>query len=1063
MAKQDDPMKELIPFDYIKFRDKAELLAKQRGAQQPEWEDVWQAFIQNIKGGELLREMQVDTAELQYDLAYSALYGRPKQNQALLPANAADQRATRNGLIAELIADMDAFLATIRNADATEDEAAPDRPQGLQDLRTDFIAFSRYISQMDSSAHGTRKLELLGALGETFVSEYRNRGGYRPQYSHNPHVNAVKELQAFLEGRMVAASLAQSPLDAIEESLSIAGKINQSVERVTMNPAVLFEVMLDQSGPYYQYLLARNGMVMDEHYQPEFAMPSRAMCRLGLQANTLADGERDASIVPLHFARLLLENPAIQTGIRELIREEVRPREVGDAAGKAPDPTVAFTDATAISERMSQTLSSIREQTRPRSSGDERFRKHIRVSPAALRVLDESQTFSKANPDASEVVHLFGTLLAEPEVADLLKNAGIKPETIARWSEIQDAYYAQKNALKDKKDTKVGDDPSRFKVSDEELDALFKSYGRDLTKAAAQGTLSPMIGRTKELEQVQEILLRKGKRNAILLGEPGVGKTALFEGFAQRVVSGNVPQKLLGARVVEIDLQAMNAGAMFRGQFEERLKGVVDGVAERNASGKFPPIVLCIDELHAAMQAGTASGTPGASEMMKPALTRGDLLVIGSTTESEYRKHIAKDGALSRRFEPVIVPEPDRADTLTILKGIVPSMQAHHGIEIPEHHLDELTRLTGRYVPGHSPDKDISTLDVACAKAAAVASERLERPHVLASVAQKGRLPVDFLMRDDNEKALALPQILRDHVFGQEKATDAVAAAVIKAKAGLQDPDKPIASFLFRGPTGVGKTETAKALAIHEFGSEDALIRIDMGEYAEQHSVSRLLGAPPGYIGHDEEGQLTAAVSRRPHSVILLDEVEKAHPKVFDALLAMLDDGRMTDGQGRTIDFRNTIIIMTTNHPDPKKLFRPEMLNRIDAVIPFNSLPREIVFKLIDRQLEKLESRMKDQFGCELQLSAHAKEQLAVRGYQPEYGARPLNRAVDQYVTGPLSPWLLRHQGTVRGKVITVNDIDAFAPEISDQKVVVMPTARVANVTADGTAINVDPATKKIG
>ncbi|HKO74255.1 MAG TPA: ATP-dependent chaperone ClpB [Gaiellaceae bacterium] len=648
-----------------------------------------------------------------------------------------------------------------------------------------------------------------------------------------------------------------------------------------------------------------------------------------------------------------------------------------------------------------------------------------------------------------------------------------------------------------------------------------EKFGRDLTELAESGKLDPVVGRDEEIRRVIQVLSRRTKNNPVLIGDPGVGKTAIVEGLAQRIVAGDVPEGLKGRRVWALDIGSLLAGSKYRGEFEERLKAVLENIKE--AEGQ---IILFIDELHTIVGAGAAEGAVDAANMLKPMLARGELRAVGATTLDEYRKHIEKDAALERRFQPVFVGEPSVADTIAILRGLKERYEAHHGVRIRDAALVAAAVLSDRYISDRQlPDKAIDLVDesasrlrmeidsspleldeaerrvrqleielaamgkeskdvrdpvereLADAKAnrdelaarwakekealdrvkeitqqiddLRMEAERAERQGDLQRVAEirygelpaletelaereqaefepmvkeevdeddvaavVGRwtgIPVSRLLEGETEKLIHMEDRLHQRVVGQAEAVEAVANALRRARTGLQDPNRPIGSFIFLGPTGVGKTELARALAEFMFDDERALVRLDMSEYQERHTVSRLVGAPPGYVGYDEGGQLTEAVRRRPYSVVLLDEIEKAHAEVFDVLLQILDDGRLTDGQGRTVDFRNTVIIMTSNIRSAEALteyFRPEFLNRVDEVVEFQALTREQLAEIVELQLERLRARLAER-GIQLELTDAAKETLAEAGWDPTYGARPLKRALQRMVENPLAMRLL--------------------------------------------------------
>src|SRR5215213_3928505 len=606
-------------------------------------------------------------------------------------------------------------------------------------------------------------------------------------------------------------------------------------------------------------------------------------------------------------------------------------------------------------------------------------------------------------------------------------------------------------------------------------------YSRDLTQMAREGKLDPVIGRAEEVESTIEILSRRTKNNPVLIGDPGVGKTAIVEGIAQRVVNDEVPETLSDKRVVQLDLSGSVAGTQYRGQFEERLKKVIDEVRENSDD-----LILFIDELHTVVGAGAAEGAMDASNMLKPALSRGELHVVGATTIDEYRKNIEKDAALERRFQPVLVKEPSVGDTIDILRGLKDRYEAHHRVKITEEAIIAAAELSDRYITGRFlPDKAIDLVDQAAArvrlrsktkpqdtkaledelrrvqreKDEAVANEDFEKapglrdrvealrseleearggrrpvaevgPEDIAQVVSRATgIPVSQLTEEERERLMRLEEQLHERVVGQEEAVEAVAEAVRRARAGLSDPDRPIGSFLFLGPTGVGQTELARTLAEALFGDEAAMVRIDMSEFQERHTVSRLVGAPPGYVGYEEAGQPTESVRRRPYSVLLLDEIEKAHPDVFNILLQILDDGRLTDSQGRTVDFKQTVIIMTSNmgaqriqaHARKKESFdelkedmiqivrhhlRPEFVNRIDEIIVFRALDKEQIGEIARLLLDRTTRRLRAQ-GIELEFTGGAVGLIAEEGFDPEFGARPLRRTIQRRVDNELSRMLL--------------------------------------------------------
>ena len=611
----------------------------------------------------------------------------------------------------------------------------------------------------------------------------------------------------------------------------------------------------------------------------------------------------------------------------------------------------------------------------------------------------------------------------DPQIRRIFGRHQITPEAI--YSSLRDVRGEQR--LTDRE----GED--RYQI--------LRKYSRNLTEMAKRGELDPVIGREEEIRRMEQILSRRRKNNPVLIGEPGVGKTAIAEGLAQRIVDGDVAETLNGKEIVALDIASMVAGSKFRGEFEDRLKAVI-----REIEAQAGATILFVDELHTLVGAGAAEGAIDASNMLKDPLSRGTFQVIGATTLDEYRERIEKDSAFERRFQRIVVREPTVEETVAILEGLREKLTEHHKIEITDEALGAAARLSERYISDRFlPDKAIDLVDEAASRLRVDGTgDVVTEAEIAGLVSQWTGIPVERMLEEERARLASMEETLHARVIDQDEAVRAVAEAVRHSRAGLSDPRRPIGTFLFLGPTGVGKTELAKTLAAFLFGSDTALLRIDMSEYMERHAVARMIGSPPGYIGYEEGGQLTEAVRRRPYQVVLFDEIEKAHAQVMNLLLQLLDEGRLTDGHGRTVDFRHTILIMTSNagsehfqtdatkeaihgrvRAELREAFRPEFLNRIDETIIFHPLSEGAIERIVDLKIAELNERLAEQ-EISLSLTSEAKRVLAKAGYDPHYGARPLARAMKRLVENPLASEI------VAGEIAEGDSVTVDAAAMSD-------------------------------
>ncbi len=773
-------------------------------------------------------------------------------------------------------------------------------------------------------------------------------------------------------------------------------------------------------------------------------------------------------------------------------------------------------DHVKVIEQLERTL---KQSPRPGIYGA-RGGQQLFTTPRVKRVLDLAQDEASALKD--EYISTEHLLLA---IAQLVALSSERNSSIATLFAEHNITHEQ--ALEIVKQKRVGQGTSA--AQEQTHYKVLERFSHNLTQMAREKRLDPVVARDEEIKRLMQILVRRTKNNPVLIGEPGVGKTAIVEGLAQKIADDDVPEILKGKRLYQLDMGALVAGTRFRGEFEERLKAILKEMKSSEGEN-----IIFIDELHTVVGAGNASGALDASNMIKPALARGELQCIGATTLDEYRQHIEKDGALERRFAPVYVDEPSVEDAIEMLRGLRDRYDAHHGLHISDQALIAAAQLSHRYVSDrHLPDKAIDLMDEAAAKlrvalytlppdlkrmeaeitrlrgeeeaagnvreyerAADIKTQRLRLEQVFGKKREEWRanhqldevveaediaevvsawtgIPLTQVLETEAEKLLRMEEALQKRVIGQDEGIHVISEALRRARAGLKDPQRPIGSFLFLGASGVGKTETAKALAAFLFDDEDALLRMDMSEYREGHTVSRLFGAPPGYVGYDQGGQLTESVRRRPYQVVLFDEIEKAHPDVWNSLLQILDEGRLTDGQGHAVDFRNTVIIMTSNVGTEflrkggalgfltgdkqegenrrralsslKETFRPEFINRLDEIVFFNNLSPDDMVQIVDLQIHEVNERL-NTYGLQVTLTSEARQWLAEQGYDPQFGARPMQRAIQRYLESPLSVHILRGEFT---------DVHEILIDVGEEALAFTPNATAS--TADNGDFQAQP------
>ncbi len=1023
----EEPDEHGIEIFYRGFRDKAEAFSRARGSQTTSWDDLLAVAATHPSTVAILRDQGVSASSLGQDLYYTMYFGRPVNGLS----------TSLSGSYSSLY--QDAAQSLLGDIKAYQQQHDYTRQPGSGRIASQFISIiqehlesrGKMMRNPNAIKEVEIKARLLHDALEGFVVEMIGTDESEelkndPQKLLQLYMNgdSSDSFIQFTQRRLKLAILPDQPLKVLDA-------LNHNSQE-TITPFQLVEILKGQPDPFVEYLLYRNGLLAPEGYVAPIKMPHAVTVEHALEALHLVQSTRGVDVNTEHLLPSLLYDREVVGIIMDLDKD-------GALSEKnEPDPFAEmFGGSSSRRRNLIKFNNAVRRAITPEEEG-ERFRHQPVIAVELKNFLQDVNKTVATGPEDLASARMLGELLKDARIRGILAKAGLSREHMKKWpAALKEA--AAKKELEKKKDGNK--DKKEFKIDDYQLNTLLGEYTVDLTQFAKEGKLDPIVGREQELKQMITILLQKGRSNPLLIGEPGVGKTALFDGLAQLIASGDVPKQLIGAKVLLVNLNDMNSGAMYRGQFEGRLLPLIQGVAERNLKGDVPPYILCIDEVHSALQAGTASNTPGAGELLKPYLTRGELSIVGATTQADYAKHIATDHALDRRFQSVSILEPSATDSVAIVAGLKELYTAHHGIEIANDLIPMIVALSNRYLPNlHQPDKALQVFDAAFARARMMGRNEVTRDVIIDTIAAAAKIEAEFLQESEGDRYLKLREQLPQQVLGQDQAILEIASTLIIAKAGLQDPRRPLGKFLLLGSTGVGKTETARALARLLHGTEDALIRIDMSDYQERHEASKLVGAPPGYIGYGEEGVLTGAVRRRPYSVIVLDEIEKAHPEVLRRFLPVFEEGEITDGRGEKINFRNTIILMTSNlgaekaarvaaHNEAdngngteylwnevtkpiyeeavKNHLPPEFLNRLDGRLVYRPLPPEIIEQLVEREIEDISSRTVTRWNAPIQITEDVRTQIATEGYSPEYGARQLKRTVQSTVVAPLAAWLL--------------------------------------------------------
>lgn len=960
--------------------------------ENPSWTNILEAMCSISEGTNFLASLDIDCARLKSDLEYSRIFLISNINE-LSTITKAKEKALfeKDYASANTFRDKEKLL-TEANINSTEANTI------REEVRANLKEFIKVYQTSTNT-----KNEILSLIGD-FCRDPSNL-----QIAKNPKIRYVlsEELNAF--ARYINFAGAKIDIQSIDSFRSFLADRTQDaisatdclmelqvINRSTMSwvtPRKAFQRILMDLEIQQLYLLYRSGMEAPEGFSPIMEFPKPEIIDIALAAYYTAKNMRAPKVEPWHILLSQLTTYPITMGINAYCK-------------KNPDE--------------------IRKALIEKSQGaTEQFRSSITITPALNKLLNAIGE-TKTTRDLTE--KYLRKALEAPIIYKTLEESGLEKAKLEEFiKEVLDTVEQKKTTV-----------PNKFEVSNEELEATLLKYGKDLTKIVREQEPATINFRDSEIDSVITILLQAERGNPLLIGEAGVGKSAIFQGLAERIIQGKAPKALAECRVICLDLNQMNAGAMFRGMFEERLLCIVKGVSERNLAAKKHLFVICIDELHSAVSAGSANKTEGAGELLKTHLSGGGLRVIGATTQREYAQHIQKDKALERRFSVIVIGEPSLADAKKIMQERAKHMAKVHEVKYSQTEIDRLVELCQHYIPRlHQPDKSICVLDHAFALTRTENGKKLTRRTIEKAVARLANIDPGFLHMDDHEHFHNLRRELPKAVLGQEAATQGIVKAIFRSRAGLTDPKQPMGVFLLPGPTGVGKTETAKALAKLIFGSEELLTKINMSDYQSEIDFTKLTGAPPGYIGHGEEGALTGAVRKNPHGIILLDEFEKAAKTIQSKLLPIFEEGTMLDGLGQIINFRNCLILITTNlgadtadyQAACKKYFAPEFLNRMTAVIPFDNLHKNTVESLAAREVALILDRAKKQTGIEVIADKSIIEAVATAGFNREMGAREIRRAAMRILGDPLADLVtskttsIKYTATLHDDIVSMNAV----------------------------------------